>query len=417
MLNTNNNTLHNTPSFNGYYGAYGGAYVPEVMMPALEELTDSYEKIKHNVSFQDELADLLKNYVGRPTPLTHAKRLGSLMGLNKLYLKREDLTHTGAHKINNALAQALLAKYMGKKSIIAETGAGQHGVATATACALLNLECTIYMGAKDIERQQLNVFRMELLGARVISVKNGSQTLKDAISEALRHWVTNITTTHYLLGSVVGPHPYPYIVREFQSVIGTEAKKQILEVEGKVPDYLIACVGGGSNSIGLFHPSINEANVRFVGVEAAGQGVKSGNHAVRLSDDSNASKLGVFQGTKSYLLQDQFGNIAETHSIAPGLDYVSIGPEHALLKDTGRARYISVDDSEVLQALRMLCQTEGIIPALESAHAVAGLIKIAAELNSDDVVILNISGRGDKDLSTVIKHFPHLTVTDILRNN
>jgi tryptophan synthase beta chain len=378
----------------GRFGVYGGRYVPETLMSALEELEREYEKAKRDRRFQQRLQELLKTYAGRPTPLFFARRLtGKLRGA-KIYLKREDLLHTGAHKINNCLGQALLAERMGKRRIIAETGAGQHGVATATVCALFGFECVVYMGTEDMRRQELNVFRMRLLGAEVRGVDSGSRTLKDAINQAMRDWVTNVRTTHYLLGSVLGAHPYPTMVRDFHRVIGREARNQILKAEGKLPAAIIACVGGGSNSIGIFYDFINDKRVKLIGVEAGGRGPGLGEHAARFKGGSP----GVLQGTFSYLLQDQNGQIANTHSVSAGLDYPSIGPEHAWLKDSGRAEYVSASDAEALAACTLLARTEGIIPALEAAHAVAELIKRAPRMKKSDVVIVNVSGRGDKDV-------------------
>jgi len=388
--------LYAYPDSSGKYGIFGGKFVPETLMAALSELEERYLEIKEDAEFQREFKELLKTYVGRPTPLQYAKRFSEYLGGVKVYLKREDLNHTGAHKINNALGQALLAKRMGKKRIIAETGAGQHGVATATACAFLGLECIVYMGEEDVHRQALNVFRMELLGAKVEVVKSGSRTLKDAVNEAIRDWVTNVRTTHYIIGSVVGPHPYPMIVRDFQAVIGQEAKEQILKETGRLPDLIVACVGGGSNAMGIFYPFIEDEEVELVGVEAAGYGIESGKHAATLC----AGSVGVFHGAKSYLLQNEDGQITPTHSVSAGLDYPGVGPEHSLLKETGRARYDAVTDEEALKAFQILSRTEGIIPALESSHAVAWVIKNAENLK-DKTVILNLSGRGDKDVNQV----------------
>ena len=382
------------------YGPYGGAFVPETLVPAVRELEVAYEAARTDPAFQAEFRALLRDYAGRPTPLTPARRLSAALGGATIYLKREDLAHTGAHKINNALGQALLARRMGKRRIVAETGAGQHGVATATVCALLGLECVIYMGAVDMERQRLNVFRMRLLGAEVRAVEAGSRTLKDAINEAIRDWVTNVRTTHYLLGSALGPHPYPRIVRDFQRVIGEEARRQILEAEGRLPDLVIACVGGGSNAIGLFHPFLQDEGVALVGVEAGGEGIASGRHAARFADPQRG-RLGVLHGTQTYVLQDPDGQIALTHSISAGLDYAAVGPEHAWLREIGRAEYTYATDEEALEALRRLSELEGIIPALESAHAVAEVIKRAPRMRPDQLVIVNISGRGDKDMPTV----------------
>src|SRR3954468_10303723 len=378
----------------GRFGLYGGRYVPETLMAALEELESAYEKAKRDKKFQAEFARLLKDYVGRPTPLSYAARLTKELSGAKIYLKREDLLHTGAHKINNCVGQALLAVRMGKRRIIAETGAGQHGVATATVCALMGLQCVVYMGTEDMRRQELNVFRMRLLGAEVRGVDSGSRTLKDAINEAMRDWVTNVRTTHYLLGSVLGAHPYPTMVRDFHKVIGHEARAQILKAEGKLPTAIIACVGGGSNAIGIFHDFIGDKKVKLIGVEAGGRGKNLGDHAARF----NGGLPGVLQGTYSYILQDEAGQIAGTHSVSAGLDYPSIGPEHAWLADSGRAEYTSASDAEALEACKLLAQTEGIIPALESAHAVAEVIKRAPQMKKSEVVVVNVSGRGDKDI-------------------
>ena len=390
------------PNESGYWGAYGGRFVPETLVAPLDELTTGYFTIRDDPDFQAEFANLLKNYSGRPTPLYFARRLSETLGGARIYLKREDLNHTGAHKINNCLGQILLARRMGKRRIIAETGAGQHGVATATVCALFGLDCVIYMGTEDMRRQELNVFRMRLLGAEVRGVDAGSRTLKDAINEALRDWVTNVDTTYYLLGSALGPHPYPLMVRDFQSVIGREAREQILEQEDRLPDVLIACVGGGSNSIGLFHPFLGDDAIRMIGVEAGGRGSDLGQHAARFMTGGD---VGVLQGTKSYLLQDKNGQIALTHSVSAGLDYASIGPEHAYLHDSGRVEYVSVSDDEALAAFKTLSRTEGIIPALESAHAVAHALKLAPQIASDEIMIVNLSGRGDKDVQTVQAEF------------
>jgi tryptophan synthase beta chain len=378
----------------GRFGVYGGRYVPETLMAALEELEREYQKAKKDKTFQARLLGLLKTYAGRPTPLFFARRLGQKLGGAKIYLKREDLLHTGAHKINNCLGQALLVERMGKHRVIAETGAGQHGVATATVCALLGFECVVYMGTEDMRRQELNVFRMRLLGAEVRGVDSGSRTLKDAINEAMRDWVTNVRTTHYLLGSVLGAHPYPTMVRDFHRVIGREARAQILKAEGKLPAAVVACVGGGSNSIGIFYDFLKDKKVRLIGVEAGGRGERLGEHAARFWGGSP----GVLQGTRSYVLQDGAGQIATTHSISAGLDYPSIGPEHAWLHDTGRAEYVAAGDAETLEATTLLARTEGIIPALESAHAVAEVIKRAPKMKGSEIVIVNISGRGDKDI-------------------
>ena len=378
----------------GRFGAYGGRYVPETLMAALEELEHEYDKAKRDRKFERRLNELLHTYAGRPTALFFARRLTEKLRGAKIYLKREDLLHTGAHKINNCLGQGLLAERMGKRRIIAETGAGQHGVATATVCALLGFECVVYMGTEDMRRQELNVFRMRLLGAEVRGVDSGSRTLKDAINEAMRDWVTNVRNTHYLLGSVLGAHPYPTMVRDFHKVIGREARAQILKAEGKLPAAIIACVGGGSNSIGIFYEFIKDKRVKLIGVEAGGCGDNLGQHAARFHGGSP----GVLQGTFSYLLQDPAGQVANTHSVSAGLDYPSIGPEHAALHDSGRAEYVSASDTEALDACTLLARTEGIIPALESAHAVAEVIKRAPKMKKSDIVIVNVSGRGDKDI-------------------
>jgi tryptophan synthase beta chain len=391
------------PDEGGHFGLYGGRFVPETLMEPLLELESAYAAACRDPRFQDELEQLLRNYSGRPTPLTRAARLESHLGRGRVYLKREDLNHTGAHKINNALGQILLARRMGKTRIVAETGAGQHGVATATVFALFGMECEVYMGTDDMRRQALNVFRMRLLGARVTPVDAGSRTLKDAISEAMRDWVTNVGTTHYLLGSALGAHPYPRIVRDFQSVIGREARAQILEHERRLPDFLIACVGGGSNAIGLFYEFLADANVRMIGVEAGGRGSSLGQHAARFA----GGRPGVLQGTLSYVLQDDNGQIAGTHSVSAGLDYAAVGPEHALLHDRKRVDYISISDEEALEAFQLLSRLEGIIPALESAHAVAGLIARAKDLDRDSVAIINLSGRGDKDVNEVAALLGH----------
>ncbi len=384
------------PDKSGHFGPYGGRYVPETLMPALLELEKEYNKAKKDPAFKRELDYYLANYVGRPTPLFYCERLTKKLGGAKIYLKREDLAHTGAHKINNALGQALLAVRIGKKRVIAETGAGQHGVATATAAALLGLKCEVYMGTEDVRRQALNVFRMKLLGAEVVPVDLGSKTLKDAISEALRDWTTNVRTTHYIMGTVFGPHPYPVMVRDFQSVIGKEARAQILKAEGKLPDVLIACVGGGSNAMGLFFRFLKD-DIKMVGVEAGGKGIKSGKHAARYAGGS----LGVLQGTKSWLLQDDEGQVLETHSVSAGLDYASVGPEHSFYRDKGRIEYTYATDDEALAAFDLLSQTEGIIPALESSHAVAEAVKRAPKMKKSQVMIVNLSGRGDKDVNQV----------------
>lgn len=390
-------TAHSLPDERGRFGPYGGKFVPETLMAALEELELAYQEAQQDEAFQRELDSLLRTYAGRPTPLYFAANLTRHWGGARIYLKREDLAHTGAHKINNALGQALLARRMGKRRVIAETGAGQHGVATAMACAMLGLECIVYMGTEDVQRQSLNVYRMELLGARVVPVESGSRTLKDAINEAIRDWVTNVETTHYLLGSVVGPHPYPMMVRDFQSVIGREARQQMLEQEGRLPDFAVACVGGGSNAIGLFYPFIGDEGVRLVGVEAAGEGLSTGRHAASLV----AGRPGVLHGAFSYLLQDAHGQVATTHSIAPGLDYPGVGPEHSYLKESGRARYVAVTDSEALEGFHLLSRTEGIIPALESAHAIYHACRMARGLSKDAILLVCLSGRGDKDIHIV----------------
>lgn len=388
------------PDQRGYWGSYGGRFVPETLMAPLEELAAAYAEARADMSFQAELDSLLSEYSGRPTPLFYAARLTELAGGASIYLKREDLSHTGSHKINNALGQALLARRMGKHRIIAETGAGQHGVATATVCALFGLQCVIYMGAEDMRRQSLNVFRMRLLGAEVCEVNSGSRTLKDAINEALRDWVTNVSDTYYLLGSALGPHPYPLMVRNFQSVIGRETRAQILAIEKRLPDLLVACVGGGSNSIGMFYPFLDDEGVRMIGVEAGGSGNSLGQHAARFNSQGGGSP-GVLQGTLSYVLQDERGQIAPTHSVSAGLDYPSVGPEHAYLHDLGRVEYVSASDAEALAAFQKLSQLEGIIPALESAHAVAHALQVAPEMNREQIVVINLSGRGDKDVSAV----------------
>ncbi len=385
------------PDSNGHFGIYGGKFVPETLMPALQDLEDVYLKAKDDPAFNKELDYYLKKFVGRPTSLFFAERLTKQLKGAKVYLKREDLCHTGAHKINNTIGQALLTRRMGKRRIIAETGAGQHGVATATVAAMFGLECEIYMGTEDMERQSLNVFRMRLLGAKVTPVDNGSKTLKDAISEAMRDWTTNVRTTHYILGSVLGAHPYPMMIRDFQSVIGTEARGQIIEAEGRLPDYLVACVGGGSNAIGLFYPFINDSSIKMVGVEAGGFGIKSGKHAARFATGS----VGVFQGTKTYLLQDKDGQIKVTHSVSAGLDYSAVGPEHSHYKDMDRIKYTYATDKEALSAFSLLSQIEGIMPALESAHAISYVTKLAPTLPEDNIIIVNLSGRGDKDVQQV----------------
>jgi tryptophan synthase beta chain len=391
------------PDERGRYGGFGGRFVPETLMRPLQELEDAYRSAVRDPAFHAELNELLRTYAGRPTPLTPARRIASHIGRGRIYLKREDLTHTGAHKINNALGQILLARRMGKTRIIAETGAGQHGVATATVAALFGMECDVYMGTEDMRRQSLNVFRMRLLGANVRPVDSGSRTLKDAINEAMRDWVTHVANTHYLLGSVLGAHPYPWIVRDFQAVIGKEAREQILAAEGRLPDLLIACVGGGSNAIGLFYEFLNEPSVRMIGVEAGGRGPALGEHAARFS----GGRTGVLQGTFSYVLQDENGQIAGTHSVSAGLDYPAVGPEHSFLHDSGRVRYTSISDESAVAAFQLLSRKEGIIPALESSHALAELIRVGPELHEDAVVVVNLSGRGDKDVNQV---------AEILRN-
>jgi tryptophan synthase beta chain len=385
------------PDSLGHFGIYGGRYVSETLMPALIELERAYQEAKEDPIFKEELGYYLKEYVGRPTPLYFAQRMTRELGGARIYLKREDLAHTGAHKINNTIGQALLALRMGKRRIIAETGAGQHGVATATVAALLNLECEIFMGLEDTKRQALNVARMKLLGARVREVSSGTQTLKDAMNEAMRDWITNVRTTFYIIGSVAGPHPYPAMVRDFQSVIGKEAREQILSREGRLPDLLVACVGGGSNAMGLFHPFIEDKDVGMVGIEAAGEGLETGKHAASIS----AGRPGVLHGSKTYILQDDYGQVRSTHSIAPGLDYPGVGPEHSFLKDIGRVSYTSVTDREALEGFKFLSRTEGIIPALESAHAIAYVIKIAPQMPKDSVIVVCLSGRGDKDMNLV----------------
>lgn len=390
-------TTTTLPDEKGHFGTYGGRYVPETLMQAILELEKEYEKAKVDPAFQNELYDLLRDYVGRETPLYYAKNLTKYAGGGKIYLKREDLNHTGAHKINNSLGQALLTKRMGKSKVVAETGAGQHGVATATACALLNLECVIFMGEEDILRQQLNVFRMEILGAKVISVKSGSATLKDAVNEALRYWVSNVEDTHYILGSAMGPHPFPKIVRDFQSVIGQETKKQFIEKEAKLPEAIVACIGGGSNAIGMFYPFLEDREVKLYGVEAAGLGFHSEKHAASLAK----GKPGILHGAYMYLLQNQDGQIQEAHSISAGLDYPGIGPEHCYLHDIERVKYDAITDDEALEALQVLSKTEGIIPALESAHAISYAIKLAKEMEPTEHIVVCLSGRGDKDMEAV----------------
>ena len=396
MLDTNS-PPYDAPDANGHFGAYGGRFVAETLMHALDELTRLYEDVRRDESFQAALQKELANYVGRPTPLYRAERLAAHAGGARIYLKREDLNHTGAHKINNTVGQAMLALRMGKTRLIAETGAGQHGVATATVAARLGLTCRVYMGAEDIERQSVNVYRMKLLGAEVAPVHSGSRTLKDAMNEAMRDWVTNVDDTHYIIGSVAGPHPYPMLVRDFQRVIGDETKAQCRQAEGRLPDLLVACVGGGSNAMGLFYPFVDDGGVDMVGVEAAGESLASGRHAAPL----NAGNPGVLHGSHTYIMDDSGGQILPTHSVSAGLDYPGVGPEHAHWKDAGRAKYVSVTDAEALAALRLLTRTEGILPALESSHAVAWAVAEAARRPASDVIVVNLSGRGDKDIDTV----------------
>ena len=394
-----NSLIEELPDEKGHFGTYGGMFVPETLMSALEQLTKEYELAKSDPMFQNELDNMLREYVGRPTPLTFAERWTDLLGGAKIYLKREDLLHTGAHKINNAMGQILLAKRLGKNRIIAETGAGQHGVATATVCARFGFECVIYMGEVDMERQALNVARMRFLGAEVRGVTAGQRTLKEAVNEAMRDWVTNVRTTHYILGSALGSHPYPMMVRDFHRVIGEEARKQILEREERLPDYLVACVGGGSNAMGLFHPFLADESVKLLGVEAGGRGINRGEHAARFQ----GGKLGVLQGTKTWLLSDDDGQIELTHSVSAGLDYAAVGPEHANLKDVGRAEYTFATDDEALEAFQEVSKVEGIIPALETAHGLAGVRKLAPKLGKDGLIICNCSGRGDKDVAQAAK--------------
>lgn len=391
---------YNFPDLTGHFGQFGGTYMAETLIPAVAELAEQYLRYQNDVEFKAELAYELKHYVGRPSPIYHAKRLSEHLGGAQIYLKREDLNHTGAHKINSAMGQALLAKRMGKKRVIAETGAGMHGVATATVAARFGMECIVYMGAEDIQRQAPNVFRMKLLGATVVPVESGSKTLKDACNEAIRDWVTNVESTFYIFGTAAGPHPYPMMVRDFQCVIGNEARVQMPEMIGRQPDAVIACVGGGSNAIGLFHPYIEVPDVQIIGVEAGGHGIASGQHAAPLT--ANA-KVGVLHGNKVYLMQDENGQIIETHSISAGLDYPGVGPEHCLLKDIGRAQYVAINDDEAIAAFDALCRFEGIIPALESSHALAHAIKIAPAMGKDKVLLVNLSGRGDKDMNTVAR--------------
>ncbi len=389
--------MYKEPSIEGFFGEFGGQFVPETLMYAVKELTDVYEASKIDEDFQNELRYYLKQYVGRENPLYYAERLTKKLGGAKIYLKREDLNHTGAHKINNAIGQVLLAKKMGKNKVVAETGAGQHGVATATAAALFGMDCTIFMGEVDVKRQALNVFRMELLGATVESVTSGSKTLKDAVNEALRYWVANVEDTHYVMGSVLGPHPFPEIVRDYQSVIGTEARAQLLATEGKLPDVALACVGGGSNAMGLFYPFIEDSDVRLIGVEAAGKGIDTEEHAASITKGS----VGVLHGTKMYLLQDDDGQVQEAFSISAGLDYPGIGPEHSFLHTIGRAEYVTIDDEEAVAAFHLLSRTEGIIPALESAHAIAHVVKLAPTMTPDQLIVVCLSGRGDKDVQQI----------------
>lgn len=389
--------IYSLPDARGHFGQYGGRYIPETLMQSVIELEEEYDRAQADPEFQTRLNELLKEYVGRETPLYYAENLTAHAGGAKIYLKREDLNHTGAHKINNTIGQALLAQRMGKRKIVAETGAGQHGVATATVCALLNLDCVIFMGEEDIRRQQLNVFRMELLGAKVVSVSGGSGTLKDAVNEALRYWVAHVNDTHYILGSVMGPHPFPKMVRDFQSVIGKETKEQYLEKEGRLPEALVACIGGGSNAMGMFHPFVNDGTVKMYGVEAAGLGVDTDRHAASLTK----GKPGILHGAMMYLLQDEDGQIQEAHSISAGLDYPGIGPEHSYLHDIKRVKYESITDDEALEGVRLLSRLEGIIPALESAHAVAYAVKLAATMSKDEGIVICLSGRGDKDVQTI----------------
>lgn len=392
-------TSYNQPDSKGKFGRFGGKFVPETLITPLQQLEEAYLNLKDDKSFNDELNYLNIEFTGRPTPLTFAERLTRHFGKAKIYLKREDLCHTGAHKINNVLGQILLAKYLGKKRIIAETGAGQHGVATATACAKFGLQCVVYMGETDIERQKPNVFRMKLMGAEVIPVKSGSRTLKDATNEAIRDWVTNVEDTHYIIGSVVGPHPYPMIVRDFQSIIGKETRKQIIEKENRLPDYLLACVGGGSNAIGMFFPFIGDDKVKKIGIEAAGKGLDTDEHCATLTKGRD----GIFQGMKTYLLQDEAGQVREVYSISAGLDYPGVGPEHSFLKEENLVEYFSITDQEAIEAVKLLSLTEGIIPALETAHAIAYLKYLLPQTNENEIVIINLSGRGDKDLNTIME--------------
>ena len=392
--------VYDMPDERGHFGPYGGIFVAETLIEALEELRVMYERYRHDPEFLAEFAYDLKHFVGRPSPIYHAERLSDKIGGARIYFKREDLNHTGAHKVNNTVGQALLAKRMGKPRVIAETGAGQHGVATATIAARLGLECVVYMGSEDVKRQAPNVYRMKLLGATVVPVESGSKTLKDALNEAMRDWVTNVADTFYIIGTVAGPHPYPMMVRDFQSVIGVEAKQQMQEMIGRQPDAVIACVGGGSNAMGIFYPYINEKHVRLIGVEAAGYGIETGKHAAPLTANS---PVGVLHGNRTYLMQDKDGQIIETHSVSAGLDYPGVGPEHAWLKDTHRAEYVAITDEEAMHAFHTMCRTEGIIPALETSHAIAHAMKMAAEMTPDQVLLVNLSGRGDKDMNTVAR--------------
>ena len=394
--------LYDMPDERGHFGQFGGSFVAETLVEALDELRVMYEKYRHDPEFLAEYAYDLKHFVGRPSPIYHAERLSDKIGGAQIYLKREDLNHTGAHKVNNTIGQALLAKRMGKPRVIAETGAGQHGVATATIAARLGLECVVYMGSEDVKRQAPNVFRMKLLGATVVPVESGSKTLKDALNEAMRDWVTNISNTFYIIGTVAGPHPYPMMVRDFQTVIGIEAKEQMQEMVGRQPDAIVACVGGGSNAMGIFRPYIDVPNVRLIGVEAAGDGMETGRHAAPLTATKN-SAVGVLHGNRTYLMQDADGNIIETHSVSAGLDYPGVGPEHAWLKDIKRAEYVGITDDEAMAAFHNLCRTEGIIPALESSHALAHAEKMAKTMSKDEIILVNLSGRGDKDINTVAK--------------
>ncbi len=387
------------PDEAGHFGPYGGRFVSETLMHALDELKDIYTRVKDDPNFQEEFDKDLAHYVGRPSPLYHAERWSKQLGGAQIYLKREDLNHTGAHKVNNTIGQALLAKYTGKKRVIAETGAGQHGVASATVAARLGLECVVYMGAEDVQRQALNVYRMKLLGATVVPVESGSKTLKDAMNEAMRDWVTNVDDTFYIIGTVAGPHPYPQLVRDFQCVIGREARKQCLDMTGKLPDALVACVGGGSNAIGLFHPFLSDETVKMFGVEAGGHGVETGKHAAPLND----GRPGILHGNRTYLMEDENGQIIETHSVSAGLDYPGVGPEHSWLKDIGRVEYVAINDDEAMDGFRTLTRVEGIMPALESSHALAYAHKLAPTMSQDDVIVINLSGRGDKDILTVAK--------------